>query len=404
MTELALDLPQRDARVIGVVGAAHFTSHFFQLVLPPLFPLMRESLGLSFTELGLLMAVFFTASGISQVVAGFAVDRFGSHVVLPTGVALLAGGIMLIGLAPHYWLMLAFAGLAGAGNSVFHPADYAILTGRVSQGRRARGYSVHAVTGTLGWAAAPATVLALATFFGWRSALVILGLAGLVAAALIVLDRDDFTLPASRHKGAKQADGAGIAQVLLSTPILLALLFFVLLTLALGTMQGYLPVMLPRVQSVALAFATVAATVYLVANAAGSLAGGFLADATGHHSRIMGGCLALGILMVLAIGFVPLPVAALLVLAAGNGFCIGLTLPSRDMLVQAAAPPGATGKVFGFVYSGLDIGALTVPLVVGVLLDHHYDRAPFVFAAVAMALTIVVAALVGRREDARHAA
>ena len=403
MTDIALDLPQRDARVIGVVGAAHFTSHFFQLVLPPLFPLMRESLGLSFTELGLLMAVFFSASGIAQVAAGFAVDRFGPHVVLPTGVALLAGGMMLIGLAPHYWLMLAFAALAGVGNSVYHPADYAILTGRVSPGRRARGYSVHAVTGTLGWAAAPATVLALATFFGWRSALVILGLAGLVAAALIVLDREDFTLPAHRNKAAKQGDGTNIARVLFSAPILLALLFFILLTLALGTMQSYLTVMLPRVQAVTLAFATIAATVYLISNAVGSLVGGFLADATRHHSRIMGACLAVGVLMVLAVGFIPLPMAALLVLAGGNGFCLGLTLPSRDMLVQAAAPPGATGKVFGFVYSGLDIGALTVPLVIGVLLDHHYDRAPFVFAAAAMALTIVAASLVGRREDARHA-
>jgi FSR family fosmidomycin resistance protein-like MFS transporter len=403
MSQLTLELPQRDARVIGVVGAAHFTSHFFQLVLPPLFPLMRDSLGLSFTELGLVLTIFFTASGLAQVAAGFAVDRFGPHVVLPAGVAMLAGGIMLIGIAPSYWMMLLAAIVAGIGNSVYHPADYAVLTGRVSPGRRARGYSVHSVTGTLGWAAAPVSALALASVFGWRAALLILGIGGLIAAALIVLDREDFSLPHHKRRTAESAPGPSFMELLTSPPIVVAFAFFVLLTLALGTMQGYLPAMLPRVQPVTLAFATLATTLYLVANAAGSLAGGFLADLTDRHDRVIGAGLAIGLVLVLVLGFVPMSEVAIIALAAGNGFLIGLTLPSRDMLVQAAAPPGATGKVFGFVYSGLDLGSLIVPVTIGVMLDHHYDHAPFLFVAAAMAVTVVAAMIVGRQEAAATA-
>ena len=155
MSDVALPKASTDLRIMSVVGGAHFTSHFFQLVLPPLFPLMRESLGVTYTELGLLMAVFFAGSGLFQIVAGFVVDRIGAHVVLPAGMALLAGSILLMGLVPQVWMLYLLALIGGIGNSVYHPADYSILTGRITPERMARAYSVHTVTGTLGWAAAP---------------------------------------------------------------------------------------------------------------------------------------------------------------------------------------------------------------------------------------------------------
>src|SRR5688500_20265198 len=89
--------PRRDAEVIALVGLAHGTSHFFHLMLPPLFPWLMRDFALSFTEAGLLMTVFFVISGVGQALAGFVVDRFGARPVLFFGVATLGvSGLVLL--------------------------------------------------------------------------------------------------------------------------------------------------------------------------------------------------------------------------------------------------------------------------------------------------------------------
>jgi MFS family permease len=403
MTDLTLP-KTGDFRIISVIGAAHFTSHFFQLVLPPLFPMMRETLGVSYTELGLLMAVFFAASGLFQVGAGFVVDRFGAHIVLPAGMALLAGSIMAMGLVPSTWMLFVFAALAGAGNSVYHPADYSVLTARVTPSLMARAYSVHSVTGTLGWAAAPVTVLFLSGLFDWRAALAITGAVGLVGAFLILLDRDDLIVPEHRGRGAgPHGDGrvAGLgadkgAGLFLSPAIMMAFLYFMFLSISFTGLQNYLTILLPKVQGVSIVFATTLTTMYLTSYACGSLAGGFVADRTTNHDRIIaGGLLAVAVLS-LGMGFLSIPGFILMPMAMATGFLGGMTIPSRDMLVRSATPHGATGKVFGFVYSGLDLGALIAPPVIGYMLDHGANRAPFVLIACILCLTLVPAFAVKR--------
>jgi FSR family fosmidomycin resistance protein-like MFS transporter len=396
MTDLAVATPRTDLRIISVVGAAHFTSHFFQLVLPPLFPMMRESLGVSYTELGLLMSMFFAGSGLFQVVAGFVVDRIGAHVVLPAGMAVLAGSIMLMGFAPSLWMLFALALLAGIGNSVYHPADYSVLTGRVTPSRMARAYSVHSVSGTLGWAAAPVTMIFFSSMFDWRMALSIVGAIGLICAALVAMDRSDLVLPVQKKHVEAVASGSNM-RLFMSPSILMAFVYFTLLSAAFTGLQNYLPTLLPNTQGVSLAFATTVTTFYLTVYACGSLAGGFVADRTKHHDRLIGFGLVPMVLLSLAMGYIAMPAPVLLVVAMVTGFLGGMTIPSRDMLVRAATPLGSAGKVFGFVYSGLDLGALIAPPAIGYMLDHGSVHGPFVFIALTILATLAPAFLVARK-------
>ena len=392
MTELALAPPSRDVRIISVVGAAHFTSHFYQVALPPLFPLMRETLGVSYTELGLVMTVFFAVSGFAQVAAGFAVDRFGPQIVLPAGVGMLAGAVCLMGFAPNYWYFLPLAFIAGLGNSVYHPADYSVLSARVSPHLIARGYSIHTVSGSIGWAVPPVTMVLLAEAMGWRAALVLVGALGLVAAALLAMDRKDIELPAIAKKPVAQ-DGSLLPDVtaLMSAPILMAFVFFTLISMALGGVQTFMPTLLPEVHGVSLAAASAFTTAYFISGAIGSFLGGWIADRWKSFDLTIGLGLGLAAAAILVVGYISMPYAALVAVGCIAGFGAGVILPSRDMLVRGAAPPNATGKVFGLVYSGLDLGSLLVPLFIGPMIDHGYLRLPFAFIAVSLMLTVVSA-------------
>ena len=390
MTDIALEAPARDLRVISLIGAAHCSSHFFQLVLPPLFPLLKDGFGVDFVALGFMMAVFFSVSAVAQVVVGFLVDRFGAQRILPIGIACLGFAMLGIGFAQSYWMLLPLAALGGIGNSVFHPADYSVLTARVTRPRLARAYAVHTVSGTVGWTLAPVTMLMLSQWLGWRGALIAVGLVGFALAAFIASEHSELTT--ARH-GTQAAKRGGIdARMLFTLPILMAFLYFTLLSVAGGATQNFFPTMLPQVQGVSLAVATTITTAYLASSAFGSFAGGYLADKTHDHERVIGAGLIGAASLALVIGFVPMREILVFGAAAVMGFLSGLTIPSRDMLVRAATPPGSTGKVFGFVYSGLDLGSLVAPVVVGALIDH--GKTPYAFAFIAAALAATVGAAV----------
>lgn len=382
-----------DARVIGLIGAAHFGSHFFHLVLPPLFPLLKGALGVTYAELGLLMTLFFAASGLAQTPAGFLVDRLGADRVLIGGLAMLAGAILLSGLVPGYAALLPLVLLAGLGNSVFHPADYAILSHRVAPNRMARAFSVHTIGGTLGWAAAPAVVVALAELASWRTALVVAGLIGLAIVALLALFRDDlrYALATPGPRAAARATHhAAYLRLLLSAPVLMCFGFFALYATALMALQGFLPLGLSRAHAVPLVVATATITAFMLGSAAGTIAGGILADRRGGYRAIIAGGLGASAAVILVLGYLAVPDALLLALVGLAGAASGLITPSRDMLVRAAAPPGASGKVFGFVYSGLDLGGTLAPLLVGLLMDMRQPRAVFWVVAVATAAGILL--------------
>jgi MFS family permease len=393
---------RRDARVIGIVGFAHAASHFFQLALPPLFPLIRAEFGVSYAALGTLVGVFYAASGITQFASGFAVDRFGARPLLLAGLALLAGGTTLASLAPGIGWLFPVVVLMGVGNGVFHPADFAVLNANVASRRLGHAYSSHGIGGNIGYIVAPVVSFALGAAFGWRFALAAMGALGFVALAAIATQR---ALLVSHH-----ADEAhlhtlkGSIALFTQAPIVLCFAYFVVQTMAGIGLQTFLPTALNAGLDVPLLLATSALTAYLAGGLVGILAGGFLAARTGRHDRVAAsGLLSAALLLVAVAGGIVVP-AIILPMFVMVGFALGVTGPSRDLIVRGATPKGATGRVYGFVYSGLDVGGTLGPVLFGFMLDHALAREMFFAVAACLALAIATVVQVRRAGAAPGAA
>jgi predicted MFS family arabinose efflux permease len=402
-------MPSNDAKVIALIGSAHFTSHFFQMVIPPLFPLLKTALGVNYTELGLLMTVFYSVSGIGQPIAGFAVDRFGARSVLVGGIALLGLSMILIAMAPAYWVVLLLMVPAGIGNCVFHPADYSILSASVSPARMGRAFGAHALGGTLGWAMAPIVMWNLSQLVDWRFALSLVGGLGLCVALIVRAQRG--ILREDRAAGAAHGHGAaGAAQpggasaftwrVLATVPILMCFAYFLFLAVAGIALQNFLAPVLELLYGTPIAVGTSALTAYLFGSAGGIIVGGYLSDRTHRHELLVAMGLCGSACLIVLAGHVAFAALALNVVLAAAGFLAGNASAARDMLVRSATPRGATGKVFGFVYSGLDLGSTVAPAMAGYLIDHHNPAA--VLWLVALGQVLAVATAFGlRRRPAR---
>jgi MFS transporter, FSR family, fosmidomycin resistance protein len=391
---------RKDAKVIGVVGIAHALSHFFQLVLPPLFPLLRAEFGVSYATLGALVSVFYVGSGVCQFGAGFAVDRFGARPVLLAGLSLLAGGVFLAGSVPSFYWLFPLVAIMGLGNGVFHPADFAILNANVEPRRLGHAYSTHGIGGSLGYALAPVASFGLASVYGWRTALMVLGAAGLVAMALLATQRTAMKSRAHDASAPKHTLANSI-ELFRQPAILLCFGYFCAVTVAVIGIQTFIGTSLHAAYDVALAIATSALTAYLLCAAGGILFGGFLASHTKRHDRVAATGLAVGATLMLLLALVPAVANGAIALLAVTGFALGATGPSRDMIVRNATPPGASGRVYGFVYSGLDLGATLAPVSIGILLDHDMPRAVFVAIAVALLLAISTVVQVRRQPRVR---
>jgi len=394
-----------DVRIIALVSSGHLLSHFLQLTLPPLFPLLRAVFDVSYAALGALMTLFYTTSAVGQLVSGFLVDRFGARRILVGGMSLFAGAVVLAGLSPSYEVLVPVIVLAGLGNSVFHPADYSIMNAVVHPRRLGRAYSTHSISGNIGWALGPAVVGGLTAAFGWRIALVTAGALGLVLALLLARQPALSAVgrPSPLGVAGGPADFLADLRFLLAAPILMAFAYFALLSASMSGVQTFSVSVLVALYAAPLGLASGALTAYLAGSAAGILTGGFLADRTTRHHVVAGGGMLLAALLTLVLASAAPPLALLTPLMAAIGLAKGLTAPSRDLIVRAATPTGASGKVFGFVYSGLDLGALAMPPIYGWLVDRGDPRAVFLVAAGLMVLTIVTVLEVRRQGVARKA-
>lgn len=395
-----------DARTIGLVGAAHATSHFFHLLLPTLYPWMMSDFDLNFAQLGLLVSIFFVVSAVGQAVSGFIVDRVGAQPVLVMALALFALSACAVGIAQGYVGLMLGAALAGLGNAPFHPVDFTILNRRVSARRLAHAFAAHGVTGNLGWAVAPVFLVGIASVSGsWRVAC-----AGAACIALVVLVAVHVQRQALDDRRQAESDGGAgavgprghVLSFLTLRSVWMCFLFFFFSTMALSAIQSFAAPALQAMHDLPLVTASLVVSGYTFAGAVGMLFGGFLAAWTTHHERVIGACLLGAAALLFWVGLGTMGGSTAVVLASVAGLGGGLAGPSRDLLIRRAAPAGATGRVYGTVYSGLDLGfAISAP-VLGALMDHGMPGAVFHVAAATLVAGVLAASMVGSADGVRR--
>lgn len=415
MGDAALSAPEaaplgRERWVVGLIGAGHFLSHFYALALPPLFPLLKAEFGVSYIELGLAMTAYSLLGGLLQAPVGFLVDRFGPRRLLLWGLGLNVVAVLAMGFADSYAMLLVMAVIAGLGNSVFHPADYAILSGSISAERLGRAFSAHTFSGFLGGACAPISVLALAGWSDWRTALIAVGLVGLAIWAMVALRRDVLTgeirptgiqtepaqgqvmeaVPEPTRRG-----GAGSLGLLLSPAVLLFLLFFVLYGMVSGGLTAFTVSGLVNLSGFGFEEASAALTAYLFGVVAGILFGGVVADRFPRHLVTSAAALILTAGAVILPAVLSVSTVAVIAIMAVVGFGMGTVLPPRDLMIRAMTPAGESGKVFGFIFVGYSIGGSFAPVLFGWMLDAGQPAMVF-FAAAALALASLLAVVAAR--------
>jgi MFS family permease len=389
---------QSELRSLTVISIAHWYSHYVILVLPMLFPFLRERLNVGFQELGFALTVFAVVSGLTQAPVGYIVDRFGARKLLILGVCLGSASFIILGMNLSYPSLIACAALLGLANSVYHPSDYSLLAANIDGRRIGRAFSIHTFSGFLGGAVAPAIVGALFAISGGPGALIASGMLGLVVAVLILA----FPIPeASAETAAKTADTSPETSSGVLTPAIISLtVFFMLLGLSSGGISTFGVSALMDGYGLQFATANIALTAYLGASAVGVLAGGHLADRTHRHGDVAAACFAANVVIIALIAlFTPHPVVLIGMMTVA-GFLGGVIAPSRDMLVRKAAPPGAAGRAFGIVSTGFNMSGIVSPLLFGWIMDQSMPRGVFWGAAVFMALTVLLALVTERRKPA----
>ena len=386
---------KQDVAIIGMVGLAHASSHFSHLLLPLMFPVFMKEFGLTYSELGLLMSMFFVVSGLGQASGGFLVDRMGARPVLFGSLAVFVLACVVASTATSYAALMLVAALAGFGNSPFHPVDFTIMNQRVSPQRLGYAFSVHGITGNLGWAAAPVFFATISGLYDWRVAY--LAAAALYAAILVllVLQRDKIsTTVALRRPDEKREHDMAFMKL----PVVWWCFgFFLLSTMTLAVVQSFSVSLLQAMHDVTFEAATMTLTAYMLCGAAGMLVGGFVAARIPNSDRVVAITMAAAAVLLALCGTGVFGATGTMVVLAATGFAVGIGGPSRDMMIKKATPKGATGRVYGMVYSGLDVGFAISPVLFGMFMDRGWFSMTFYGAALVLLLSVGAALGVGNR-------
>jgi MFS family permease len=377
-----------ESRLIAGICAAHLMSHYYMLMLAPLLAFIRDDFNVSYTQLAWALTAFNVVSAVLQTPVGFIVDRVGARMVLIIGLALSSAAFAIAGLYPSFWMFVAMYAVAGIGNTAYHPADYSLLSHHVPSSRLSQIFSYHTFAGMLGGAIAPMTLLYLQSQFGWRGAYIGSAILGLVVLAALLAQPEPFAESTTRGSAKAQPGVTVDWRFLMSPPIMLNLAFFVLISLMGSGLNTYLVVALGALHGTPTAVGNVALTSFLTMNALGVLAGGLVSGRARNHAAIAASGLTVSGIVTALVGLFDFPSVLLVILLGLSGFCSGATYPSRDMLVRAVTPPGAFGRVFGFVSTGFNIGASVAPIMYGMLMDNGQPRAVFIVSAIVSFLCV----------------
>jgi MFS transporter, FSR family, fosmidomycin resistance protein len=390
---------KQDAAVIGLVGLAHGTSHFSHLLLAPLFPIFMRDFGLSYSDVGLLMSIFFIISGSGQAMAGFVVDRIGARPVLFAAISCFLLASLAGSMATGYSGLVLVAVLAGLGNAPFHPADFTILNQRVSPPRLGYAFSAHGLTGNLGWALAPAFLVGITALADWRTAYRCAALLYIAVLALLFWQREKLRTEVHvRHADAPK--GSDLA--FLKLPVVWwCFAFFLLSTMTLAVVQSFAPSILKQLYGVSVEAATLTVSAYMLCGALGMLVGGFVAATSRRSDQVVAMAMTAGAVLLLLCATGWLGATGTMVVLAATGFAVGVGGPSRDMMIKKATPKGATGRVYGTVYSGLDVGFAVSPMIFGAFMDRGWYALTLGGAALVLLVSVYAAIGVGRRTVAR---
>jgi MFS family permease len=379
-------------RTLAGISTAHWVSHFHLMALPMLFPFLKEQLGVGYIELGFALTVFALISGLTQAPLGYLADHIGARKVLLMGLTLGGFALIMLGLHLSYSMLIASAVLLGLANSVYHPADYAILSAHMDEARMGRAFSIHTFAGFLGGAVAPAIMAALVAVTGGYGALIVAGAVGpLVALLLVVVGIPDASAADRKIGGVRPPQQSIITPAIISLTI-----FFMLLSLSSAGIGNFGVVALMSGYGASFSIANIALTAFLGASAIGVLAGGILADRTRRHGQVAAACFAVNAAIVFIIATMNLPSPLLMAAMATAGFLSGVIAPSRDMLVRDAAPPGAAGRAFGIVSTGFNLGGIASPLLFGWIMDQNWPQWVFGASVVFMILTVLLALVTDR--------
>ena len=384
---VALSRRASDVRVIGLISLAHGSSHFFHLVLPPMFPWLKDAFALSYAELGLLMSIFFVVSCVVQASSGFLVDRIGARPVLFAGVGLLALAALTYSQSNGYLMLIMGAVIAGCGNGIFHPVDYTLINHKISPPNLPYAYSMHGVTGYLGWAAAPAFMVGIAQLSDWRIAFLSAALLEAIILMILWVNKNQLLdnvkeRHESSHASAQAANPGGAPEsafAFLKLPaVWFCWMFFFFSMASTSSLQSFAPSALFSIYELPLTTGSYYITLLALGSAGGVLFGGYLAAKLQAPERIVSTCLSVTVVMclLLATGFISLELIPIIFFALGFGY--GVVAPSRDLLVKKATPQGVAGRVYGIVYSGIDLGAAVGPFIFGLFMDAGLPKALFI--------------------------
>jgi MFS family permease len=374
-------------RTLGAISVAHWVSHFHIFVLPMLFPFLKQALNVDYIELGFALTVFAAISGLTQAPIGYLADHIGARKILLIGLCLGAAALIMLGLHLSYPSLILCAALLGLANSVYHPANYAILSAHMNDARMGRAFSIHTFAGFLGGAVAPAITATLASTIGGQGALIVSGAVGVVVAlGILAADIPDASAADRQH-----GDSSAPRQSIITPALMMLTIFFMLLSLSNAGIANFGVVALMNGYGATFSAANLALTAYLGASAAGVLAGGFLADHTARHGQVAAACFGINAVILLIVAVTSLPQMILIGAMGLAGFLGGVIAPSRDMMVRNAAPAGAAGRAFGIVSTGFNLGGIASPLLFGWIMDQNLPHFVFGASVIFMILTVLLA-------------